>query len=231
MAAWEGSLCTWARRMARLLALRSTPVGEFEAWAAGSRELLRIQGFSAEVAYLLVSIGTGTSVLRVEREAVEHVGGTALGGGAILGLGQAIAGINRFEEIVSLAGAGDRRNVDLFISEIGDVKLPDAFIASSFGKLAREGAGSRASPGDLLQAAIGLVAENVAWMCAALASVHDLERIVYCGSPLRDHPPFVALLAGVTRVGGHTPVFPENGEFSGAIGAMLLAGEHSASVQ
>ena len=74
---------------------------EFSAWGRGARHVL-----GDEDRFLLVSLGTGTSVILVEGDEVRRIGGTALGGGAILGLGQAVAGVNRFEEIVALAGAG-----------------------------------------------------------------------------------------------------------------------------
>lgn len=196
-------------------AIETVRVDEFTAWADGARGL--VAGASR---FLLVSLGSGTSILRVDGDDVRRVGGTALGGGALLGLGITLAGIADFDEIVALAGRGDRRKVDLFISEIGEVKLPDAFIASSFGRLAREGSSVDASPADLLQAAIGLVAENVAWIAAALASAHDCELVAYGGSTLRDNPLLVALLEGVTRVGGHTPVFLPDAGFIGALGAM-----------
>ncbi|HIF96114.1 MAG TPA: hypothetical protein EYQ54_03655, partial [Myxococcales bacterium] len=47
---------------------------EFEAWGRGSQILLRDQGLGDEAPYLLVSLGTGTSILRVEGESVSRLG-------------------------------------------------------------------------------------------------------------------------------------------------------------
>src|SRR5262249_20889490 len=129
-----------APRLAALLGLDTTDIGEFEAWSAGARELLREQGVGEIGPFLLVSLGTGTSALRVEGARVPRVGGTALGGGPIEGLGVALTGRARFEELAELAAAGDRARVDLLVSDIyphGLAELPGAANAASFGKLAR----------------------------------------------------------------------------------------------
>jgi hypothetical protein len=55
-----------ATRLADLVRLDTTPIGEFDAWSAGARELLRRQGAAPDGPFLLVSLGTGTSVLLVE---------------------------------------------------------------------------------------------------------------------------------------------------------------------
>jgi len=86
-------------RFADLLALDTTRIGEFDAWAAGARELLRMQGAASSEPFLLVSLGTGTSALLVDGDRVERVGGTALGGGTILGLGRALTGRASFDEL------------------------------------------------------------------------------------------------------------------------------------
>ena len=63
---------------------------EFDAWGRGANEMLERLGLANGSPYLLVSIGTGTSALRVEGDRVERVGGTSLGGGTALGLGRAL---------------------------------------------------------------------------------------------------------------------------------------------
>ena len=60
---------------------------EFDAWRAGAIRLLERQGEKPPERDLLVSLGTGTSMLLVEPGRANRVGGTALGGGTLLGLG------------------------------------------------------------------------------------------------------------------------------------------------
>ena len=69
--------------------------------------------------YLLVNIGTGVSMLLVEREGVfRRVGGTALGGGTFFGLVSLLTGCDSFQEAISLALQGNHMNVDLLVRDI-----------------------------------------------------------------------------------------------------------------
>jgi type II pantothenate kinase len=215
-----------ASRLAGLVRLDTTPVGEFEAWSAGARELLRGQGAAPEGPFLLVSVGTGTSALLVDGERVVRLGGTALGGGTFLGLGTVLTGRTGYEEIVTMAAAGDRRRVDLLIADVypgGLEGLPAAASAASFGKLPGLAArGDAGDPRDLAGALVGLVGENVALLCNALAAGAGVRRIVFGGSALRGNAPLSHLLVGITAALGREPVLLGNGEFAGAIGALLL---------
>ena len=53
--------------------------------------------------YLLVNIGTGVSILRVDSEGqYERVSGSGLGGGTFVGLGRLLTGETSFEKLLSL---------------------------------------------------------------------------------------------------------------------------------
>jgi len=211
-----------ATRLAERLALPATLVGEFEAWAEGARQLL---GSDAAQRFLVVSVGTGTSALLVEPGNVARVGGTALGGGTIVGLGAALCGVRDFDAIAALAARGNRRHVDLLIRDIypeGGFLLPGDINAASFAKLAR-GDGGPADAADLAHGIMGLVGENVGLICAALAARHDVEQIAFGGSTLRDNPALTAILGGVCAVSGRKPHFLADGQYAGAIGALALA--------
>jgi type II pantothenate kinase len=216
-----------AAQLADLVRLDTTAIGEFDAWSAGARELLRRQGTASDGPFLLVSLGTGTSVLLVDGPRVVRMGGTALGGGTLLGLGAALTGRTGFEELVAMAGAGDRRRVDLLISDLyphGLEGLPGAASAASFGKLPRLAAQGEASdPRDLAGALVALIGENVALLANALAAQAGASRIVFGGSALRANPPLSRLLVGITAALGREPVLLAGGEYAGAIGALLLS--------
>jgi len=214
-------------RLAERCGSAALVVGEFDAWAAGACALLEAQGRPADGPFLLASIGTGSSCVRVDGVVATRIGGTALGGGTLVGLGAALTGRTRFEEIVALAAAGDRRRVDLLVSDVypdGLPGLPGAASAASFGRLAREaGRGVRGDPRDLADALVGLVGENVALLCNALAAQAGLRRIVYGGSALRGNAPLAELLVGMTAALGREPLLLERGEHAGALGALLAA--------
>ena len=211
-----------ASRLARLLHSDTAEVAEFDAWAAGARQMLREEGLALP-RFLLVSLGTGTSALLVEGDAVRRVGGTALGGGTLQGLGRALAGTSGFEELVALAGAGDRKRVDLLIRDVypeGGFLLPPEVNAASFARLARLRDDEMPERGDLVHALIGLVGENVALIVCGLAAAHDAAHVVFGGTTLRDNPALVAVLRLVCLAYGRHATFLPRGEFAGALGAL-----------
>ena len=200
---------------------------EFDAWAEGAAALQRESGIEPLERYLVVSLGTGTSALLVNGGDVTRVGGTALGGGTAAGLAAALLGPMPFEELAELAREGDRRRVDLLVSDIyrsGDAPLPGDLNAASFARLARPGHDGRAKPADLAHAVMGLVGENVALITCGLAAAADVKRIVFGGSTLRGNPALVGILTGLCTALGREPVVPEHGEFAGALGALSLLG-------
>lgn len=193
---------------------------EFEAWGSGVPCVAEIEGLSLPGGYLVVSLGTGTSVLWVRGEQCERIGGSALGGGSLLGLGKLLLGVDSFERIAELAQAGDRTRVDLLVGDIyrgEETPLPRDLNAASFGKIdSRE-------PADLASALMGLLGENIALICGELARAREVDAIVYCGSTLNGNPVLQQTLGLVSGIMGREALFPEAGAFAGAIGAAALA--------
>jgi type II pantothenate kinase len=215
--------------LGRLLSHDVFPVNEFAAWGAGSTALLKEQ-LGQDLAterHLVVSVGTGTSVMLVDGLSVTRVGGTALGGGTVVGLGSLLTALPSFSRIAELAASGRRRNVDLLVSDIyraGEIPLAGDLTASNFGKLMRSGtAGAAPEPEDLAHALMGLVGENIALICGGLATATQVTRIVFGGSTLRANPALVDVLREITRAIGREPIFLTHGEHAGALGALLLA--------
>lgn len=197
---------------------------EFDAWGAGARVLLERSGGESPETFLLVSVGTGTSAMRVDRNTTTRVGGTALGGGTVAGLAAALLGTSEIDEILEHARRGDRWKVDLRVSDVyagGDDALTSQINAASFAKLVHDP--ESLDPNDLAGAVIALVGENVGLICAALARAEGLDRIVYGGTTLRNNPAIVRILRGTAAVSGCEAVFLEDGEYTGAIGALELA--------
>ena len=107
-----------AEKLAEQIGLEHHLSLEFEAWGKGANVLLEREQDEALASYLLVSLGTGTSMLKVEGEATLRVGGTALGGGTLLGLGGALTGANDHQALCALAREGQRDQVDLLIQHV-----------------------------------------------------------------------------------------------------------------
>lgn len=205
----------------------AVPINEFAAWGAGASAMLsETNGGAPMQRHLLVSLGTGTSVLLVDGLSVMRVGGTALGGGTLLGLAAGLIGSSDFAHVAGLARKGSRRHVDLLVSDIypaGGIPLAGDLTAANFGKLAsRLRARDAVADADIAHALMGLLGENVALVCAGFAALSQVQRIVFGGSTLRGNEALVEILGGITRALGREPVFLPRGEYAGALGALLL---------
>ncbi len=210
-----------APRLAKLLLSDTAQIEEFAAWSTGAHRLL--QDAETPPRFLLTSVGTGTSVLRIGGGPIERVGGSALGGGTIMGLAMALFGEASFDRITELANEGDRRRVDLLVGDIyreGGFELPAELNAASFGKLALAQDRASQDPADLAHALMGLVGENIGLLCGALARAANVEHVVFGGSTLRNNDALCNILRGVCLAGGLSSTVLHRGEFAGAIGAL-----------
>jgi type II pantothenate kinase len=197
-------------------------VDEFRAWHAGVAELLP----ERRERFLLVSIGTGTSMMLVEGGSVRRLAGTPLGGGTVLGLGAALTGTSDFAQLCALAAEGDRSRVDLSVADVyegGIAPLAGDVMASSFARLAGRHRREVARPADLARSLVAMVGENVALLAGSLALLVGVEHVVFGGSTLRGNPALRAALADYLGRFGRTPTFLEEGAFAGALGARRLA--------
>ena len=178
--------------------------------------LLARADFVPTTPHLLVSLGTGTSILRVGQEGrVARAGGTGLGGGTLRGFSQLLLGQIDHDALTALAGQGDRRRIDLLVRDLyqsGEISLQGNLTASNLGRVS-----SRDSR-DIAHAITGLVGENVALLAAALSKQEAAPGpldVVYAGSTLLRNVALKDILAFATSVGGARARFLPHGEFVG----------------
>mmetsp|Transcript_94917 Transcript_94917/g.130619 ORF Transcript_94917/g.130619 Transcript_94917/m.130619 type:complete len:91 (-) Transcript_94917:505-777(-) len=68
------------------------------------KDKMRVNTNEQSFPKLLVSIGSGVSIIKVDDyNKFERVSGTMIGGGTLLGLSNLLTGINDFDTIVSMA--------------------------------------------------------------------------------------------------------------------------------
>lgn len=202
---------------ATLAPIATTVVAEFDAWARGAGLLAARAGTPIDEPYLLVSLGTGTSILLVDEGRAVRVGGTALGGGTLVGLSALLVGVERFEDVAQLAARGSRREVDLRLGDVyPHIGVPE-LTASHFGK------GRSRRPEDVAHAVAGLVGENVALMAATHATARGVGTVVYGGSTLRANPALTDVLTTMTGYFGLRVVVLADGAHCGAVGCLAMA--------
>lgn len=167
---------------------------------------------------LVVSMGTGTSFVRVEGERIEHIGGLGIGGGTILGLSKLMLKTADFRQIVALAEVGSLDGIDLRIRDITPHPLPGLPLdvtASIFGK-----ADTNARAEDIALGILHMVLQTVgqgAVFASMNSGIHD-----------------IVLIGNLTRLSQCEPIFsrlediyhvhfivPKYAEYRTAIGAAL----------
>lgn len=199
-----------------------TIVNEFEAMAEGARYLLEQEFHLLHEEFILISIGTGTSIYHVTPSNFERVIGTGIGGGTFIGLGTLLAGTSNFTELVERAGSGDRKKIDLLVRDIygsNETPLIGDLTAANFGKahLSQD-----ATKDDQLASTIQLIAETIILLANQVAQIKDVSKLVFVGSTLSGNHMLRKVLGEFSQSLGREALFPTNGAFAGAIGAYLL---------
>ena len=196
----------------------TTFVDEFTAMTNGVRILLSEENVPVND-FVLVSLGTGTSIFHVTERSFERVMGTGIGGGTLMGLGTLIGGNLSFHEVVERAKIGDRTRSDLLVRDIYenmDSPLLGDLTAANFGKAHRS---KEATVNDHLAALIQLIGETIILLARSVAQVKGTKHIVFVGSTLMANDPLKQVFVQFKTMLDYEPIFLEKGAFAGAIGA------------
>jgi type II pantothenate kinase len=195
-----------------ILGISVEKVEEFIALGHGG---LYLSGLQKAV---IVSMGTGTAIVKAHKDSVSHIGGTGVGGGTILGLSKAMLNLSDFDNIITLAEDGDLSLVDLSIADItsGDIgNLPPNLTASNFGKMS-----DKAGKNDLLKAILNMVFQTIGMMAVMAAKVEKDGNIVMTGNlvKVKQAQNTFHELSKLYNVKFHTP---KHAEYCTAIGAAI----------
>ena len=168
---------------------------------------------------IVVSMGTGTTLIQVEGDKIRYLGGLGMGGGTLMGLSSLLLKTTNIDTIQELAERGNVKNVNLQIEDIckNDLEgLPLYATASLFGKVAN----SHACDEDIAIGIYYLVIQTIG--CAAVLSALNsgIKDIVPIGN-LAQIPQcriIFKMIEDLYKVRFH---IPEHAEFRTAIGAAL----------
>jgi type II pantothenate kinase len=222
----NANICITGGKAAALKSImnqKTVEIVEFEATCHGVRYLLARYGI-AEEAFILTNVGTGTSIHYVDKSKQQRIGGTGVGGGTIMGLSQLLTGLTDYEQIVLLAANGVRDQIDLKVSHIyegAEPPIPGNLTASNFGRLLTSVSADKLEIEDLLASVIGLVGETASTVSVFAAGQQGVNSIIYIGSSFVRNELLKEVIQRYTKLRGSIPIFIENGEYCGAIGALL----------
>ncbi len=185
-------------------------IDEFTAIGVGGSSL------AGKESALVVSLGTGTAIVSVRGNKIEHVGGTGVGGGTLLGLARHMLGVSKIATLEAMAGRGDLSRINLTVGDIaggplGD--LPPTSTASNFGKI-----GSDPTPEDKALAIINMIAEVVAVVSLSHARAWGHRDIVLTGKLTRTIQ-FVRRFPHMKMMFDRGFIIPEHAAYATAIGA------------
>ena len=192
--------------------------------------------YSSTYPYILVTIGTGVSILRVDGPRKhERISGSTIGGGTYLGLIRLLTDFEDFDDIMKLAERGDPTKVDMMVGDIyGDnidalekLGLPADLVASSFAKLAaKEDPAAGLKEEDLARAVLLMITINIGQVAYLNAQLHKTSRIYFVGNFLRENKLSQRRLAFAIDYwskGEMEALFLEHEGYFGALGAFLLS--------
>lgn len=197
----------------KLLGRSVRHVDEFEANAVAARQCC------PENEFIVVSMGSGTSFVLIEENRSQHLGGSALGGGALIGMFNLLQE-GGWERLRALAAQGNLSNID---TQIGDVckealpGLPMDTTAVNLGKASKS-----SSPEDIASGLINLVLQNIGVMANLAGSGRGISTYLMIGR-LTTLPHAREIFNRLERLYGITLLVPQDAEFMTAFGASLYS--------
>lgn len=214
------------RKKISSIAVSKSPIIERDVKAAV------LDGSQSLYPYLVVNIGSGVSILRVDSpDQFQRVGGTSLGGSTFLGLVSALTGCNSFEEALNLATRGDSTQIDMLVGDIygGDyteMGLAATTVASSFGKLVepRKRDAAMQTPEHLAKAVLLMITNNIGSIAMLHARATGVDHVLFTGSFLHGNKVAMRHLAVAMEFwskGLIKAIFLRHEGHAGAVGAML----------
>ena len=167
---------------------------------------------------IVVSMGTGTSLVQCDEKGIRHIGGIALGGGTLTGLSRIMLKTDDINQVVSLAIGGDLSNIDVRIGDISPNALPGLpkhATASLFGN-----ARSNASREDIALGIITTVLQTIGSSCILASLNSGIREYVLIGN-LTLLPQCKEVFPALEKLYKVRFIIPKYSEFCTAIGAAL----------
>ena len=169
---------------------------------------------------IVVSMGTGTSLVLCDGNVVRHIGGIGIGGGTLSGLSRLLLQTDNINEIIALANKGDISRINLQIKDISTSPLPGLPMDATASLFAN--AQANASREDIALGLIGLVLQSIGSSTILSSLNSDIRDFVLIGN-LSLLPQCELLFPVMEKIYDVRFIIPKNSEYCTAIGAALQA--------
>ncbi|XP_024466302.1 pantothenate kinase 1 isoform X3 [Populus trichocarpa] len=188
--------------------------------------------------YLLVNIGSGVSMIKVDGDGkFERVSGTSVGGGTFWGLGKLLTKCQSFDELLELSQRGNNRVLDMLVGDIyggmeySKIGLSSTAIASSFGRaISNSNELHDYKPEDVSRSLLRMISNNIGQISYLNALRFGLKRIFFGGFFTRGHSytmDTISVAVHFWSKGEAKAMFLRHEGFLGALGAFMSYERHS----
>ncbi|KAI3733488.1 hypothetical protein L6452_12931 [Arctium lappa] len=182
--------------------------------------------------YLLVNIGSGVSMIKVDGDGkYERVSGTSVGGGTFWGLGKLLTKCKSFDDLLEMSHQGNNRVIDMLVGDIYGgmdylkIGLSSTAIASSFGKAVSENRElEEYRPEDVARSLLRMISNNIGQIAYLNALRFGLKKIFFGGFFIRGHAytmDTISVAVDFWSKGEAKAMFLRHEGFLGALGAFM----------
>lgn len=169
---------------------------------------------------IVVSMGTGTSLVECNEGKIKHIGGVGIGGGTLNGLSRLLLSTDDIHQISDLAMKGDVSKINLQIGDISAHPLPGLPMNATASLFAN--AQGNASREDIALGLICLVLQSIGSATILSALNSGIKDFVLIGN-LTLLPQCKVLFPMMEQIYDVNFIIPKHSEFCTAIGAALQA--------
>ena len=205
-------------------------------WYTFEKNMCRKNVNNIENSYVLVNIGTSTSILYITNSDVEYLMHFNISGGTYFGLCKLFCGIQKFEEAIQASELGNNKSIDYTMNDLiqcnkenskttecesNTNELDIDFIINSFGKLNIEE--NNYNKNDIANAILLMVINSCSLNASYFAKKYNCKQILYAGSFLfnNNYAKFkIATLVSYLSKNSVEAVFSDKDAFLNAIGGL-----------
>lgn len=196
----------------RIYGLPTSKSEEFVADGLGARYESKLDRM------IVVSMGTGTSLVKCDGEDIKHIGGIGIGGGTLAGLSRIMLKTDDIKQIINLAKDGDISKINLLIGDISAKPLPGLPMTATASLFSN--AKANASREDIAMGLIGMVLQSIGSATILSSLESGIKDFVMIGN-LTLLPQCREVFPSMEKLYGVRFRIPKYSEFCTAIGAAL----------
>lgn len=167
---------------------------------------------------IVVSMGTGTSLVKCDGEDISHIGGIGIGGGTLTGLSRLLLKTDDIRNIIDLALEGDISHINLLIGDISAKPLPGLPMSATASLFSN--AKANASREDIAVGLIHMVLQAIGSASILSSLGSGIKDFVMIGN-LSLLPQCKEVYSAMEKLYGVHFIIPKYSEFCTAIGAAL----------